>query len=596
MKKYNSRSEVEEKYKWDLSEYFKSEEEFEKCFKDMENNIDTISDYIGCTKDSDKLYEYLEKVIGMSINILNLYGYAQLVNDQELGNSKSVERLNKTISLHTKFNSVNSFFDPELLTLSKDEYTALFNNNKLDKYRFYLDEVYRNKDHILNAKEELIVNELTNSMNHFEEIFSTLLNSEHKYGTVKINGEEVEILNNNYSYLMKNKDRQIRHEVYEKLFNIIDQYSNTNAGLLNGYVSMSETVAKLHNFKNAWEEKLFSYNIGDKVYKSLVKATEDNLESLYKYYRLRKEVLGVKDLYPYDLLVELSDSNREYSIEDAWNLATNAIKVLGDDYVSKFRKIIDNRNIDYCQYSGKCSGGYNLATYNKDSRILMSYNGDLYSVSTIAHEGGHHVNHQYMQENNQPIYCSNSHLVAEVASLTNEFLLSNYLFENSTDKNERLSGLENAIDTFKSNFFGSVREGKLEQDMHDYVVSGSSLTKEYMDNLTEESYKKYYGREVIIDKFSKCSWVSRSHYYAKYYIYSYAISASVAINCAKRITEGDEVFINKYKEFLKLGEDVWPIDAYKVLGFDLEDENVFIDAIKYFDSLVDKYHKLITER
>jgi len=369
MKKYNSRSEVEEKYKWDLSEYFKSEEEFEKCFKDMENNIDTISDYIGCTKDSDKLYEYLEKVIGMSINILNLYGYAQLVNDQELGNSKSVERLNKTISLHTKFNSVNSFFDPELLTLSKDEYTALFNNNKLDKYRFYLDEVYRNKDHILNAKEELIVNELTNSMNHFEEIFSTLLNSEHKYGTVKINGEEVEILNNNYSYLMKNKDRQIRHEVYEKLFNIIDQYSNTNAGLLNGYVSMSETVAKLHNFKNAWEEKLFSYNIGDKVYKSLVKATEDNLESLYKYYRLRKEVLGVKDLYPYDLLVELSDSNREYSIEDAWNLATNAIKVLGDDYVSKFRKIIDNRNIDYCQYSGKCSGGYNLATYNKDSRI-----------------------------------------------------------------------------------------------------------------------------------------------------------------------------------------------------------------------------------
>ena len=238
MKKYNSRSEVEEKYKWDLSEYFKSEEEFEKCFKDMENNIDTISDYIGCTKDSDKLYEYLEKVIGMSINILNLYGYAQLVNDQELGNSKSVERLNKTISLHTKFNSVNSFFDPELLTLSKDEYTALFNNNKLDKYRFYLDEVYRNKDHILNAKEELIVNELTNSMNHFEEIFSTLLNSEHKYGTVKINGEEVEILNNNYSYLMKNKDRQIRHEVYEKLFNIIDQYSNTNAGLLNGYVSI----------------------------------------------------------------------------------------------------------------------------------------------------------------------------------------------------------------------------------------------------------------------------------------------------------------------------------------------------------------------
>lgn len=596
MKKYNSRSEVEEKYKWDLSEYFKNDEEFEKSYKDIESNIDDIPNYIGCTKDSDKLYEYLEKTISMSIDILNLYGYAQLVNDQELGNSDSVERLNKAISLHTKFNSINSFFDPELLTLSKDEYKALFDNKKLDKYRFYLDEIYRNKDHILDAKEEKIVNELTSSMDHFEELFSTLLNSEHKYGTIVIDGEEIEIANNNYSYLMKNKNREIRREVYEKLFNKIDQYSNTNAGLLNSYVSMSETVAKLHNFKDAWEEKLFSYNITDKVYKSLIKASENNLEPLYKYYRMRKEILGVSDLHSYDLLVELSDSNLEYSIEDSWKLTTNALKVLGEDYVSKFRKVIDNRNIDYCQYNGKYSGGYNLSTYNKDSRILMSYNGDLYSVSTIAHEGGHHVNHQYMQESNLPIYCSNSHLVAEVASLTNEFLLSNYLLENSNDKKEKLSGLENAIDTFKSNFYGSVREGKLEQDMHDYVANGSSLTKEYMDNLTEESLKKYYGDEVILDKYSKCSWVRRSHYYSKFYIYSYAISASVAINCAKRISEGDSEFISKYKEFLKLGEDVWPMDAYKFLGFDLEDEKVFIDAIKYFDLLLDKYHKLITER
>lgn len=596
MKKYNSRSEVEEKYKWDLSEYFKNDEEFEKSYKDIKLSIDDISNYVGCTKDSNKLYEYLEKAVSMSIDILNLYGYAQLVNDQELGNSESVERLNKAISLHTKFNSLNSFFDPELLTLSQNEYKSLFKNKKLDKYRFYLDEIYRNKDHILDAKEEKIVNELTSSMDHFEELFSTLLNSEHKYGTMVIDGEEIEIANNNYSYLMKNKNREIRREVYEKLFNKIDQYSKTNAGLLNGYVSMSETVAKLHNFKDAWEERLFSYNITDKVYKSLINASENNLEPLYKYYRMRKEVLGVSDLHSYDLLVELSDSNLEYSIEDSWKLTTNALKVLGEDYVSKFRKVIDNRNIDYCQYNGKYSGGYNLSTYNRDSRILMSYNGDLYSVSTIAHEGGHHVNHQYMQENNHPIYCSNSYLVAEVASLTNEFLLSNYLLENSNDKKERLSGLENAIDTFKSNFYGSVREGKLEQDMHDYVANGSTLTKEYLDNLTEESLKKYYGNEVILDKYSKCSWVRRSHYYAKYYIYSYAISASVAINCAKRISEGDQEFIAKYKDFLKLGEDVWPIDAYKVLGFDLEDENVFIDAIKYFDSLVDKYHRLITER
>lgn len=595
MKLYNSRNEVEEKYKWDLSEYFKDEEEFDSCFKIIDNKINNISKYIGCTKNSNKLYEYLEESIFIDINVMDLYAYAILINDQELGISKSIERLNKTISLYTKNNSANSFFAPELLKLNKLEYDNLFKNEKLIKYKSYLDKIYRNVAHILSDNEEKIVNELTSSVDHFSEISSTLLSSEHKYGYVTIDKKEIEIANNNYSSLMKNSDIKIRKEIYKKFNKVLNQYSSTCASILNSYVSMNETIAKIHKFNSSWEEKLFSYNLTDKVYKLLVKSAEENLEPLHKYYRLRKKVLNLKKLHSYDLYVKLSDNDSEYSIEDAWDIIINSLKVLGNDYITKLKKVRDNRNIDYCQYKGKCFGGYNISTLDKFSRILMSYNYDLDSISTIAHESGHHVNHQYIYENNDSIYRENTVIVAEVASLTNEILLSNYLLKNSDNVNEKLAGLENIIDIFISNFYGAIREGKLEQNMHNWVLNGNTITNDYMNNEASKSLKKYYGKEVITDNYSNLSWIRRSHYYTYYYLYSYAISVSTAVNCAKKIIDGDSKFISKYKKFLSLGSDVWPIDAYKILGIDLENENVYIDAINYFNSLVDTYNKLVTE-
>lgn len=596
MQKYKCRSEVPDKYKWDLDEFFKSEEDYRKYFKETEKMISTLSQYVGRMKDSEQLYQYLQKSIEIAIRVMNLYGYCYLVNDQELGKSSSIENLNQALQLDAQYEVANSFFAPELLKLTKEEYENLFTNDDLSEYRAYLDDVYRNKEHTLESNEEEIIAKLTSSMNHFSDISSTLLNSENDYGTVTIDLEKVEIATNNYSHLMKNKDPKIRKEVYQKMNQKLSQYATTLANLLNGYVSMNDTVAKMHHFSNAWDRKLFSLRFPNQIFKSLVHATESNLSILHQYYRTKKKALGLDVLHPYDLYLKPLENNIEYSIEDAQDMVLKAISVLGEDYTSKFEYVFSNRFIDYCQYKGKCNGGYNLSTLDKNSRILMSFNGDLLSVSTIAHEGGHHVNHQYITKSNPPQYRDLCVFVAEVASLTNECLLSNYLLQHSASHSEKMSSLENLLDLFVSNFFGAVREGKMEEEMYHQVSSGLSLTKEFLNDLSYSSIKKYYGNEIELDQGLENGWVRRSHYYMNFYLYSYAICMSVAVICAKKILSKDQEFISKYIQFLSAGSDLTPLDIYKIIDIDLTDEKIYVEAINYFQSLVDQYSQLIAER
>ena len=597
MEKYNSRKEVPDKYKWDLTDFYKNDKDFEESLKKTTELVNILENYKGCTKDPKKLYEYLNLSFESIRLWENLYVYSYLIHDQELGVRSSIERKNKTLILMNELDKSNAFFVPELLKLTKEEYENLFKFDKLNEYRIYLDDLFREKPHVLTENEEKIVSELINSMNNFSDISSTMLNNEHNYGKIKLEDGSVEVIaTNNFRKLTKNKDINIRKKVYNSFNKKLDEYSSINAMLLNSYVNMNNSIAKIRHFDSVWDKKLFSLNLTNKVFHSLVSATENNLDVLQKYYKLRKKVLGLDKLNKYDMNLELSKSNKEYSIEESEKILLEVVKPLGEDYLSHFKKIFDNKYIDYCQYKGKESGAYSCSTLDKDSRILMSFNGDLDAVSTIAHEGGHNVHHQYVTEENPIQYRSTPTIVAEVASLTNECLLSNYIVNNSNDKNEKLSGLENIIRVIVSNLYGAVREGKMEQDMYEYVLNGNTLTKEYLDNLTKKSLKKYYGNEVVIDKHAKNDWVNRSHYYSCFYLYSYAISISVATSVASRILDGDKEMLNNYIKFLKTGSDKYPKDVFSVLGVDIENEEVYLSAIKYLEELIKTFEEIYFDK
>lgn len=596
MKKYKNRSSVEEKYKWDLTDFFPNEEEFLKTYRKTQKNIEKLSQYVGCTKDAEKLYEFLNLEY-LTISLWeDLYVYSYLIHDQELGNAEAIERKNQTEILNLELEKSIHFFAPELLKLSKKDYHQLFlDYPKLKEYQAALDLIYREKGHVLGEEEENIVSSLVSSMNHFDDMSSTMINSLHDYGHVMIDGEDVTIASNNYRYLMHNEDSSIRHLVRDQFQKKLSQYAPVHASFLSSYVSYQNALAKIHHFPSSWDAKMFSLCLDEKVFHTLVQTIEKHLDSLQRFYDLKRRVLGLKELTPYDLSLELSQNEREYKIPEAQKLILNAVLPLGKDYQEKFQKIIDHRYIDYCQYKGKCSGGYSFATMRQNSRILMSFNGGLESVSTIAHEGGHNVNHQYVLENNPIQYRDTASIQAEVASLVNECLLSSYLAKNGRDKKEKLAGIANILEVIVSNLFGAVREGKMEEDMYKIVLDGGVLTSDTLNQLCYDSLTKYYGNSVSYDRDIQNSWITRSHYFMNFYLYSYAVCISVASMVASRVLEGDQEFLNRYLEFLKVGSDKRPKEAYQILGVDLEDEKVYEEAICYFDSLLDQFEKIYME-
>ena len=596
MEKYTSRKDVPEKYKWDLTPFFKNEEEFEEKFNQATKDVDSLKEFAGCTRDANKLYEFLSKDINTAALVENIYVYSYLINDQELGVSSSIERKNKAESLMNKYMINTSFFSPELLKLSEEEYNKLFvDNEKLNEFKSGLDDIYRMKNHILPEDKQNIITELENAMNHFDDMSSTMLNSCHNYGKVNVDGEEVVLSPTNYRKIMKSSEREERKAIRKQFTDVLNQYGDLSANFLDSYVKANVAECKIKNYKSAWDSKLFNLKLTDKVFKSLVSATEENLDVLQKYYDLYKKVYKYDKLYQYDLVLDLVKDNKEYSIEEAQELIKKALIPLGEDYLKLFSKVFDNRYIDYCQYKGKCSGGYSFGTLDNDSRILLSFNGDLDSVSTIAHEGGHNVHHQLITLNNRLQDREKPSIICEVASLTNECLLSSYLSEHGSTKEERLAGIDNIMGVIVSNLFGAVREGKMEQDMYEYVEKDGTLTKDYMDKLTIDALSKYYGNSVELDENSNTSWMNRSHYYMFFYLYSYAICISVASNVAKKILAGNKEMLDNYIKFLSTGSNVDTLDTFKILGVDIESKDVYINAIKYFDELIDKFNEIYEE-
>ena len=594
MKQYKNRNEVEEKYKWNLSEYYKNDDEFFASYKKLDKELDILKEYVGCTIDADKLYDYLEKETNFDAEIEKIYIYAAIRNDEVLGQEVPLDMLNKASLLITKFSNLTAFFNSELLKLTSASYEQLFTlNKKLKDYKPYLDDIYRYKDHVLNEEEEKIVTSLVSATDDFSNISSNLLNSEHDYGKVKINDhEKVELTTTNSRFLKTSKDRNVRKQADTKLLKKASEYASTTASLLNGYVKLKDTLAGIYHFNDSLEAKLFSNELNVKIYDTLSKVVRENVGSLQRYYKVRQKILGLEELYTYDLGTKLSNSTKEYSIEEAQQIVREALKPLGEDYLSKYDKIIKNRYIDYCQYKGKCSGGYSISGHKTNSRILMSYNYDFESISTIAHEAGHNINHQYMIENNLLPYRENTSVNAEVTSLINECLLASYMIKNGKTKEEKILGLENIIGVFESNLFGATRGCDIERLMYEHVHNGNCLTKEFMSKITKDSLKYYYGKEVKLTKYSSYNWIYISHYYMNFYLYSYAICISVASHLASDILNGNKETLDKYLKYIKTGSNVTPLDTFKILGVDLEKEDVYLDAIKYFDSLVDELEEL----
>jgi len=590
------RSEVNDNYKWDLTLIYKSDEDWYKSLEEVSKIVVKIKDFEGkIVKSADNLLEYIEFSLELERKIYKLYYYAHLKHDQDTTDTNYQVMKGKIDDLMTKYSELTAFANPEMMTIDYETIKGfLEENNKLKEYEFLLENIYRYKKHILSNELEEALSSLTNVLGSPESIYTSLVDSDMKFGIIQDEeGNDVELTESNFRLFLQSENRDVRKNAFETLFNTYGSFKNTIAGTFSNNAEMLIKIAKLKNFNSSLEASLFDENINVEVYNNLIETVSNNLEVLYKYFDLKKELLNLDEFHLYDQYVELvSSCSKKYTFEEAKEIVIESLSVLGEDYINNLNKAFDEKWIDVYNNVGKRGGAYSSGFYDTKPYILLNYEGTINDVSTLAHELGHSMHTYYSCLNNPYQYSSYRIFVAEVASTVNELLLNLHLFNKTDDKDEKRYILNNLMDLFKATIYRQTMFAEFEKNVHYKKEQGEVLT---YNNLCEEYYelnKKYFGENVVVDECIKYEWERIPHFYYNFYVYKYAIGLSCACYIVDNILNDKENMKDNYINFLKSGGSDYPINELKIAGIDVTKKEVVESAIKMFENLINEFKQL----
>lgn len=594
--KEKNRDEIEEKYKWDLSSIYKSDEEFEQDYSKLKEEIKTIEKYRGnILVSADNLYEFLETYFGLSRKLEKLYMYAHLNHDSDTTLDKYQVLYGKVSNLYQEFDELTTFIIPELI---KEEYSLIENyyseKPEIMEYKNYLEDVYKYKLHALSEKEEMIFSRLGKALGSPSRTYSKLTDSDMTLGTIEDEeGNSIELTDRNYSKYISSKNRNVRKNAFKAMYNSYRQFINTIASTLSAEVDINENISKIKKYNSAIEMALDDEEIDISVYNNLIDTVSNNMHVLFKYYGLRKDILKLDELHLYDLYVDLiSEKDKNYPLETGKELVINALSVLGSDYIRDLTKAFDESWIDIYSNKGKRSGAYSSGGYDTNPYLLLNYQEKLDDVSTLAHELGHSMHSYYSRNNNTYQDSGYKIFVAEVASTVNELLLFKYMLKNTDDKDEKLNILNRLMELFKATIFRQTMFAEFEKWMYEENSKGEILTADYLSNKYYELNKKYFGEDVVVDEDIKYEWARIPHFYYFFYVYKYATGLSAACYIVNNILEGKENARENYLEFLKTGSKYYPIEELKIAGVDMNDPKVVVSALNMFDEIIDEFNQV----
>lgn len=595
--KQKLRSEVDKNYQWDLSKIYVDINSFNNEYEEVKKEMNDVLKYKDSVMESaQNLFNFLELDTKISRKLDKLYTFAHLSNDEDTTNTKNQELVGRIINLYNDYSKMTTFFKPTLL---KYDYAIIQKFYEvcpnLKEYEFILEQLFRYKEHTLNENEEKIVAEFSKSLSSPSEIFEKLTDADMKFGDIiDEDGNKVEFTDSNYSKYIRSKDRRVRIDAFNMLYNTYSSYKNTLAETYSSQLEVESALAKIYKFKSAREESLYGDNIDESVYDNLVNTVNENLKELYKYYELRKDILKLDEQHLYDTYVNLVESSdKDYTFEEAKELVINSLSILGEDYIEILNKAFDEKWIDVYNNKGKRGGAYSSGSYDTNPYILLNFEGKLDDVSTLAHELGHSVHSYYSRKNNPYQYANYTLFVAEVASTVNELLLNNYMLKNSTDKNEKIEILNKQLELFKSTIFRQTMFAEFERDMHQKIENKEILTNETISDNYYKIVEKYFGDSVYIDELIKYEWERIPHFYYNFYVYKYATGLSASCYITTQILNGNKEYIEKYKNFLKLGGRMYPLDELKTIDIDMTQKDVVESAINMFKNTLEEFKELI---
>ena len=599
MIKEKLRSEIKEEDKWDLTGLYKTEDEWNKDYDELQGLISKFDDFKGKLNNSKDILKYFEFNNEVNLKLENVCVYTYLKFDEDTTNTHFQELKGRADNLLSEFSLVSSFVMPELCKLSKDDIEKFMAEEEgLKKYKYDFDCILRIKKHVLSDKEESLLSNLEKPLSVSEEVSSYLRDADMKFSTIKDeDGNEVELTNTNYDRFITSKDREVRKSAFLTLYKSYEELIHTFASAYQGKVSLANRMAKIRGYKGAREAALDSNFVDNKIYDNLISTVNKHLDIMDDYYAMKREVMGLPEIHIYDIYSRLVPSyDKKYTFEEAKNIVLEALSVLGDDYVNNLKKAFDERWIDIYPNKGKTGGAYERGCYKTHPYVLLNFNGKFNDVSTIAHELGHAMHSYYSDKNNDYAHHQYEIFVAEVASQVNEILLAKYLLNKSTDRNEKLYILDNLMETFKGSIIRQTMFAEFEDLMHKEEAKGTVLTSDFLSDNYYKLYQKYSGKNMISDKEIRYEWARIPHFYYDFYVYQYSTGLASACFIANNILNKKEGFLEKYLKFLSLGGSMDPVDELREAGVDISKPEVIEEALNMFKETIEEFKNIYSEK
>ena len=596
-----SRKDVKNQDKWDLSSIFKSKDEWEKALASLDELCKDTAAFKGkLGQDSSTLLKALKAYEKCMLQMETVYHYASLEHEADEDDTTATDCFGRASMAYTKIAAELSFIDPELMEIDEATLRQWSELPEFADYKIYLSKLLYLKKYTLSEKEERILSLQGQPALTAETAFSVLTNVDMNktFGTVTVDGEEQQLTETTWGVFMHNHDRKVREEAYKKFYAKYEEHQNTLAALYAGSVNQDVFTTRARGYESSLHTALYSNKVPVSVYHNLIDCIHKNLDSLHKYYTIRKRVLGLDELRHWDVYVPLVKSVKTVTTyEQSVEICRQALAPLGKEYTDRLCDGLLNGWADRYENIGKRSGAFSSGCYIGNPYILLNYNQDnIRDVFTMAHEGGHSMHSWYSVHNNPFMSYDYTIFEAEVASTFNEELVFEYLLRQATQKNDKDMEkylLAMRADDILATLFRQTMFAEFELKAHELVEAGTPLTPELLRKIYRELLELYFGPEMHFESNSDMEGLRIPHFYSAFYVYKYATGISAALALAKRVTQGGDKEREDYFNFLKSGGSRYPIESLKVAGVDMEEVEPVQAACDTFKKIVDELEKII---
>lgn len=591
------RKDIDVKDTWNLESIYANNELWEEDYAALEKDAAEFAKLKGAIEaDVSKIPAVLDAYYGLHRRLSKLSVYARMRFDQDTTDSTYQTMSAKIGSLGVKIGAASAFVEPEILSYSKEQLEAAEKENERTAYYGRkIEEMLRGQEHTLDAEKEELLAAAGDMAEAPDDIFSVLMNADMKYPDIVLeDGTHLPLTNSTYISYMESPDRAVREGAFKTLYGQIASLKNTFAAIYRGNLKQTKFYAQSRKYSSARAMYLADSNVPESVYDNLLSAVHEALPMMYRYVAVRKKVLGVDKLHMYDVYTPIvAAQNQTYEFEQAKQMVLEALKPMGEDYLSHAREGLENRWIDIYPNKGKKGGAYSWGCYDSQPFILLNYTKNLDSVFTLIHEMGHSIHSYYSITAQDYAYSDYKIFVAEVASTCNECLLMHDLLEKTTDKEQRKYLLNHYLDSFKGTLFRQTMFAEFEKTAHDYCAQGKPLTAEALSQMYLELNQKYFGPDMEKDEEIAYEWMRIPHFYTPFYVYQYATGYSAAVALSAKILKEGKPAVDAYMSFLKGGESKDPIDLLKMAGVDMTTEKPVADALALFGELVAELEALV---